>query len=64
LAINALRQIRKKMLGVVTVIDRGGGKVLVKNGIKHSSIFTERDFSNQVSKRLKELDISHHKSEK
>lgn len=54
-AINALRQQRKKMLGVVTVIDRGGGKSLVKNGIKHTSIFTEKDFSKHVRKRLRDI---------
>jgi orotate phosphoribosyltransferase len=55
LAINALRHLRKKMLGVVTVIDRGGGKSLLENGIKFSSIFTEKDFSKHVRKRLREI---------
>jgi orotate phosphoribosyltransferase len=55
LAISALRQQRRKMAGVVTVIDRGGGKSLVKNGIKHSSIFTEKDFLKHVRKRLRDI---------
>jgi hypothetical protein len=48
------------MLGVLTVIDRGGGKSLAKNGIRHSTIFTEKDLSKQVLKRLWEMGISPH----
>jgi orotate phosphoribosyltransferase len=44
-----------KWRGVVTVIDRGGGKSLVRNGIKHSSIFTEKDFLKHVRKRLRDI---------
>jgi orotate phosphoribosyltransferase len=62
-AITALRQERKKMLGVVTLVDRGGGKELEKNGVKHSSIFHEKDFSRDVNKKLKVLGVKPRPSE-
>ena len=30
------------MLGVVTLVDRGGGKELVKNGVKHRLFFMKK----------------------
>ena len=62
-AIAALRQERKKMLGVVTLVDRGGGKELEKNGVPHSSIFHEKDFSRDVNKKLKVLGVKPPRSE-
>ena len=62
-AIAPLRQERKKMLGVVTLVDRGGGKELEKNGVPHSSIFHEKDFSRDVNKKLKVLGVKPPRSE-
>jgi orotate phosphoribosyltransferase len=51
-AIHALLDQGKSMLGVVSIIDRGGGKTTLKeNGIKFASLFEDKDFEEEIEKR-------------
>jgi orotate phosphoribosyltransferase len=54
-AIDALVAEGKQMLGVVSIIDRGGGETTLKeNGIKFSSLFKDKDFARAIKKKKKE----------
>ena len=54
-AIDELTRAGKIMLGVVTVVDRGGGENLKKSGIKHRSVFKDEDFADVVKDKLSAL---------
>jgi orotate phosphoribosyltransferase len=54
-AIDELTNAGKMMLGVVTVVDRGGGENLKKSGIKHRSVFKDEDFADVVKDKLSAL---------
>ncbi len=56
-AIEALQSKWKHMLGVVAIIDRGGGKdnLQAKHKIKFASLFEDRDFEDVVKDRLAKL---------
>jgi hypothetical protein len=45
------------MLGVVSIIDRGGGKDILqaKHKIKFASLFEDKDFEDNVKDRLAKL---------
>ena len=51
-AINALTNVGKRMLGVVILVDRGGGETLKKSGIKYRSVFKDEDFADVVKDKL------------
>lgn len=58
-AIEALQSNWKHMLGVVAIIDRGGGKdnLQAKHKIKFSSLFDDKDFEDVVKERLAKLNV-------
>ena len=58
-AIKALQSNWKHMLGVVAIIDRGGGKdnLQAKHKIKFSSLFDDKDFEDVVKERLAKLNV-------
>jgi orotate phosphoribosyltransferase len=58
-AINAMKAIRKSMLGVVSIIDRGGGKENLQANwkIKHVSLFEDKDFEEVVKEKLSKLQV-------
>jgi orotate phosphoribosyltransferase len=53
-AIEAMKAIRKSMLGVVSIIDRGGGKDNLQANwkIKHVSLFGDKDFEQAVKEKI------------
>jgi orotate phosphoribosyltransferase len=56
-AIDALKRAGKVMKGVVSIIDRGGGKEnLETKWIKHVSLFEDKDFEQVVKERLAKLE--------
>jgi orotate phosphoribosyltransferase len=58
-AIDALRDEGKSVLGIVSIIDRGGGKeTLIKNGLRYSSIFEDKDFEDEIRKKKEEENIN------
>jgi orotate phosphoribosyltransferase len=58
-AIDALRDEGKSILGIVSIIDRGGGKeTLIKNGLRYSSIFEDKDFEDEIRKKKEEENIN------
>lgn len=56
-AIDAIKSKWKHMLGVVSIIDRGGGKENLQAiwKIKHVSLFEDRDFEEAVKEKLANL---------
>jgi len=56
-AIEAIKSKWKHMLGVVSIIDRGGGKQNLQANwkIKHVSLFEDEDFEEAVKERLANL---------
>ncbi len=58
-AIEVLQSKWKHMLGVVAIIDRGGGKdnLQAKHKIKFSSLFEDKDFEDVVKERLAKLNV-------
>jgi orotate phosphoribosyltransferase len=58
-AIEVLQSKWKHMLGVVAIIDRGGGKdnLQVKHKIKFASLFEDKDFEDVVKERLAKLNV-------
>jgi orotate phosphoribosyltransferase len=58
-AIQVLQSKWKHMLGVVAIIDRGGGKenLQKKHKIKFASLFEDKDFEEIVKERLAKLNI-------
>jgi orotate phosphoribosyltransferase len=58
-AIEVLQSKWKHMLGVVAIIDRGGGKdnLQAKHKIKFSSLFEDKDFEDVVKERLTKLNV-------
>jgi len=58
-AIEVLQSKWKHMLGVVAIIDRGGGKdnLQAKHKIKFVSLFEDKDFEDVVKKRLAKLNV-------
>lgn len=50
-AIDALRAEGKSVRGIVTIIDRGGGAALKKHGLKFVSLYTDKDFKQEIRKR-------------
>lgn len=56
-AIDAIKSKWKHMLGVVSIIDRGGGKENLQAiwKIKHVSLFEDRDFEEAVKEKLAKL---------
>jgi hypothetical protein len=49
-----MKAIRKSMLGVVSIIDRGGGKDNLQANwkIKHVSLFGDKDFEQAVKEKI------------
>jgi orotate phosphoribosyltransferase len=57
-AIEALKSKWKHMLGVVSIIDRGGGRQNLKSRwIKYVSLFEDSDFEDVVKERLAKLNV-------
>lgn len=58
-AIEVLQSKWKHMLGVVAIIDRGGGKdnLQAKHKIKFVSLFEDKDFEDVVKERLAKLNV-------
>ena len=58
-AIEVLQSKWKHMLGVVAIIDRGGGKdnLQTKHKIKFASLFEDKDFEDVVKERLAKLNV-------
>ena len=58
-AIEVLQSKWKHMLGVVTIIDRGGGKdnLQAKHKIKFTSLFEDKDFEDVVKERLAKQNV-------
>jgi len=58
-AIEVLQSRWKHMLGVVAIIDRGGGKdnLQIKHKIKFASLFEDKDFEDVVKERLAKLNV-------
>jgi orotate phosphoribosyltransferase len=57
-AINALREEGNSIIGIVSIIDRGGGKTLRENGLRFSSIFEDKDFEDEIRKKKEEKNIN------
>ena len=57
-AIDALRDEGMSIVGIVSIIDRGGGATLKKHGLKFVSLYTDKDFENEIRKRKEEQNIN------
>ena len=56
-AIDALTDEGHSISGIVSIIDRGGGKALKENGLRFSSIFEDKDFEDEIRKKKEEYNI-------
>jgi len=56
-AINALREEGNSISGIVSIIDRGGGKTLREHGLRFSSIFEDKDFEDEIRRKKEEFNI-------
>ncbi|MDP9489278.1 MAG: orotate phosphoribosyltransferase [Thermoproteota archaeon] len=57
-AIDALTEEGHSISGIVSIIDRGGGKTLKENGLRFSSIFEDKDFEDEIRKKKEEQNIN------
>lgn len=57
-AIDALTEEGHSVNGIVSIIDRGGGKLLRDNGLRYLSIFEDKDFDEEIKRQKEEQNIN------